>query len=147
GSAAQHAVADGARAVGQTLSEMADTVASSTAEAGTTANTGTNAASTAVASSESSSSGGNSILPGGAAQAVAQADAGSASAQEEATGSWFGRHMLGILTAVLALLALIVAWLLRRANTKAEERESSGSGQITEEMIQEKLDRIDMDLQ
>lgn len=183
GHAAQDAVAEGVKAVGQTLSEVVDAVAGSgetegsaassgngggnvAAAAGTAAGNGSAAANGAAsadgaASGNGSASGngasagsGTVIVPGSAAQALeqaqtqAQAGAGDARGANGAeTGSWFGRHLLGILTGLLALLVLIVAWLLRRANAKADEREAAGSGQITESMIQEKLENIDLDLQ
>ncbi|TAM89075.1 MAG: peptidoglycan-binding protein LysM [Candidimonas sp.] len=57
--------------------------------------------------------------------------------------NWIQDHMLGVVTAVLALIVLIIAWVLRRINAV---RDDSGGSQITEAMVQEKLDQIDLDL-
>lgn len=55
--------------------------------------------------------------------------------------SWFQENMLGIITGILALLVLIIAWLLRRASASRED----GQGGITEAMVQERLEKIDLD--
>ncbi|MYN12010.1 hypothetical protein GSY71_02435 [Pusillimonas sp. TS35] len=57
--------------------------------------------------------------------------------------SWFQEHTLGVITGVLALIVLIIAWLLRRVGAaKSDGRD----GVITEAMVQEKLDQISLDL-
>lgn len=58
--------------------------------------------------------------------------------------SWIQEHMLGVVTALLALIVLIIAWVLRRINAV---RDDGGNGpRITEAMVQEKLDQINLDL-
>jgi pilus assembly protein FimV len=52
--------------------------------------------------------------------------------------------MLGIVTALLALVVLIIAWVLRRINTRRDD--IGNAPRITEAMVQEKLDQINLDL-
>ena len=52
--------------------------------------------------------------------------------------------MLGVITGVLAFIVLIIAWLLRRANSA--NRDGDGHGVITDAMVQEKLEQINLDL-
>ncbi len=54
--------------------------------------------------------------------------------------------MLGVITGLLALIVLVVAWLLRRANSARNEGRDDSSGLITEAMVREKLSQIDLDL-
>jgi len=51
--------------------------------------------------------------------------------------------MLGVITGILALVVLIIAWLLRRASAS---RSDDGHAGVTEAMVQERLDSIDFDL-
>ncbi|MFW7342751.1 FimV/HubP family polar landmark protein [Pollutimonas sp. H1-120] len=60
------------------------------------------------------------------------------------TVSWFQEHMLGVITGILAFIVLIIAWLLRRANTG---RDDDNHGVITETMVKEKLEQINLDLE
>lgn len=155
GPAAQEAAAQGARAIGQTLAGTANAIEGATdgtAQSGAGSNqsqVNAGAASGNNAGSEAAAAGGTAILPGSAARALAQAEAAGNATRTNMneTGSWLSNQLLAILTGLLALLVLIVAWLLRRANAKADEREAAGTGQITENMIQEKLDQINLDLQ
>lgn len=48
------------------------------------------------------------------------------------------------MTGLLALIVLMIAWVLRRANVARDEAEDSV--QVTEAMVQEKLQGIDLDL-
>lgn len=57
--------------------------------------------------------------------------------------SWLQEHLLGVMTALLALIVLIIAWLLRRANNTRDDYEGAS---ITEAMVREKLQNIDLDL-
>lgn len=59
--------------------------------------------------------------------------------------SWVQEHTLGLITGVLALIVLVIAWLLRRANADRDESDDHG-GLITEAMVKEKLEQIDLDL-
>jgi pilus assembly protein FimV len=54
--------------------------------------------------------------------------------------------MLGVITGLLALIVLVIAWLLRRANTGRDDGRDDHSGLITEAMVREKLDQINLDL-
>jgi pilus assembly protein FimV len=54
--------------------------------------------------------------------------------------------MLGVITALLALIVLVIAWLLRRANAQRDDGRDDHSGLITEAMVREKLDQINLDL-
>ncbi|WP_167671036.1 type IV pilus assembly protein FimV [Allopusillimonas ginsengisoli] len=75
---------------------------------------------------------------------------GSATAPDEnstkagQTVSWFQENALGVITGILALIVLIIAWLLRRVNAA---RSDGRDGVITEAMVQEKLDQINLDLE
>jgi pilus assembly protein FimV len=64
----------------------------------------------------------------------------------EQTVSWIQEHMLGVITGLLALIVLVIAWLLRRANTGRDDGRDDHSGLITEAMVREKLDQINLDL-
>lgn len=57
--------------------------------------------------------------------------------------SWLQQNLLVVITAVLALLVLVIAWVLRRASTS---RGGENQGVITEAMVQERLAKIDLDL-
>ncbi len=52
--------------------------------------------------------------------------------------------MLGVITGLLALIVLIIAWILRRANASHDD---DHSGLVTEAMVKEKLDQINFDLE
>ena len=65
------------------------------------------------------------------------------SSKAETTVSWIQEHMLGVITGLLALVVLIIAWILRRAN--AHDGGDHG-GLVTEAMVKEKLDQINLDL-
>lgn len=56
--------------------------------------------------------------------------------------AWVQANMLTTLTAGLALLVLLIAWLLRRANISHARTDSA----ITPDMVKEKLDQINLDL-
>lgn len=79
----------------------------------------------------------------GSAPATAQTrqDNTTASMMESMT-TWVQANVIGVIAAVLALLVLILAWILRRANMA----QSRSEGAITPEMVKEKLDEIDLDL-
>lgn len=69
------------------------------------------------------------------------------SSKAEQIVSWLQEHMLGVITGVLALIVLIIAWLLRRANTARDDGRDDSAGLITEAMVKEKLDQINLDLE
>ena len=81
---------------------------------------------------------------GDADSASAQGDSNSStSSKAEQSVSWFQENLLGVITAVLALVVLIIAWVLRRASAS---RSDDGQGGVTEAMVQERLEKIDLDL-
>ncbi|HUH59030.1 MAG TPA: FimV/HubP family polar landmark protein [Candidimonas sp.] len=63
----------------------------------------------------------------------------------EQTVSWIQEHMLAVITSLLALVVLIIAWILRRANVSHDEESGASSRVITEAMVKEKLDKINLD--
>lgn len=90
--------------------------------------------------------GANLTTPAQQAKAHANAVEQERAASAETAGrvSWLQDHLLGVMTALLALIVAIIAWLLRRANAARDEAE--GEPQITEAMVREKLQGIDLDL-
>ncbi|MDX3893363.1 FimV/HubP family polar landmark protein [Pusillimonas sp.] len=103
-------------------------------------------------SGAATAAGGQQGAEGRGAESVAQADAGPASAQDDSNPStsskaeqpvsWLQENLLGVITAVLALVVLIIAWVLRRASAA---RSDDGQGGVTEAMVQERLEKIDLD--
>lgn len=69
----------------------------------------------------------------------------SHSTKAEQSVSWLQEHMLGVITGVLAFIVLVIAWLLRRANS-ANRDGADGQGVITDAMVQEKLEQINLNL-
>ena len=89
--------------------------------------------------------------PGLAAEAGNAADhaanpAKQASNKAEQSVSWFQEHLLGVITALLAFVVLVIAWLLRRANVARDDDSDDHPSAITEAMVKEKLDKINLDL-
>lgn len=85
-------------------------------------------------------------LPASAASAENSSSSASDSnnASKAATPvSWFQDNLLGIITGILALVVLVVAWLLRRAGSDRDDVQSTG---ITEDMVRERLQGINLDL-
>lgn len=81
---------------------------------------------------------------GGASPAVQAAELRpSEHAQHRA--SWLQDHLLGVMTGLLALIVLIIAWLLRRANAARDEAEAGP--QVTESMVRERIQDIDLNLE
>lgn len=88
-------------------------------------------------------------VQGSAAAAGPAADRANPVAQAvspkvEKNVSWLQEHLLGVMTALLALIVLVIAWLLRRANNTRDELYDGA--QVTEAMVREKLQNIDLDL-
>jgi len=151
-SSGQPAVSDGAsgtaavEGAGGNASEQAAPAQSSTAAAGETG-VASSGATTAPGGAD-----GQQGAEGSGAASVAQADAGRASAQDDSNPStsskaeqpvsWLQENLLGVITAVLALVVLIIAWVLRRASAA---RSDDGQGGVTEAMVQERLEKIDLD--
>ncbi|CAM5180944.1 hypothetical protein CDEF62S_05895 [Castellaniella defragrans] len=84
--------------------------------------------------------------PASEAQAHANAEAAElhASEQTQHRVNWLQDHLLGVMTALLALIVFIIAWLLRRANAARDE--SDAEPRVTEAMVQEKLQGVDLEL-
>lgn len=84
--------------------------------------------------------------PSGAAKTAApaseQSDTSTSSKAEQPV-SWLQQNLLGVITAILALIILVIAWVLRRASAT---RGNDGQGVVTEAMVQERLEKIDLDL-
>lgn len=56
--------------------------------------------------------------------------------------SWFQDNLLVIITGILAIIVLVVAWLLRRVG-RTDDTTDTG---ITEDMVRERLQGINLDL-
>jgi pilus assembly protein FimV len=87
---------------------------------------------------------GNAPVDEAKASANAESAELQASAQTQHRVNWLQDHLLGVMTALLALIVFIIAWLLRRANAARDEADTDP--RITEAMVQEKLQDIDLDL-
>ncbi|MFV0283917.1 MAG: FimV family protein [Castellaniella sp.] len=67
--------------------------------------------------------------------------------------SWLQDHLLGVMTGLLALIVLIIAWLLRRANVARDEAEAVRDEAETEastrvtQMVRERIQDIDLNLE
>lgn len=175
GQAAKDAVVDGATGLGQTISDAASSLSGSSSDAEGAAATGSAAdakgASTPGSTASGSSAASAAATLGQPAQAggpaVSAASGTAASAQGDSKGvagasdtskntvnnasnkagqsvSWFQEHLLGVVTALLALAVLIIAWVLRRANAARDDDDPASP--ITEAMVQEQLDKINLDL-
>lgn len=168
GEAAKDAVIEGAAAVGQTLSDAASGIGGASDAGGS--QSAQAAGSAQAGASDGAAQGGGNAPAGGAASAGSQAGSGTAQAADGQTGgananggdpssaaqdnntstsnqaeqsvSWLQENLLGVITAVLALIVLIIAWVLRRASALR-----SDDGQITEAMVQERLEKIDLDFE
>lgn len=64
----------------------------------------------------------------------------SVSSKMDSITTWVQGHLLGVVTGVLALIVLIIAWVLRRANAAPSD------ATVTPEMVKEKLNQINLDL-
>jgi pilus assembly protein FimV len=136
GATPNNAAANGAAANGATANGAA--ASGATANSGSAAN---NAGGASAPKPGASAQAGNSASErASAANGAAQTD----STKAEQTVSWLQEHMLGVITGVLAFIVLIIAWLLRRANSG---RDDDTHGVITETMVKEKLEQINLDLE
>ncbi len=79
--------------------------------------------------------------PADSSSRAAAATPGAAVAE---TGSWWQQHAVKVVSGILALLVLIIAWVLRRAS-KAREAAALRSSE-THAMVSEKIRDIDLDL-
>lgn len=163
----RQSLSDMANGVGSTDAGNPDAAASSTsgtedaraskdANAGSQANAGSGAGSAAAPSNGGSSAaasgaGGNAATaPAGPDTATSKSNSAANVAQPiltkaEQTVSWIQEHMLAVITSLLALVVLIIAWILRRANASHDDESAASSRVITEAMVKEKLDKINLD--
>jgi pilus assembly protein FimV len=137
-------VLDNSAAPGSSDNPANGATANGAAASGATANSGSaanNAGGASAPKPGASAQAGNSASErASAANGAAQTD----STKAEQTVSWLQEHMLGVITGVLAFIVLIIAWLLRRANSG---RDDDTHGVITETMVKEKLEQINLDLE
>ncbi|WP_178372240.1 type IV pilus assembly protein FimV [Pollutimonas bauzanensis] len=141
------AASNGAASNGATSNDAAvdgvDTATPGAAAAGAGSPAG-NASASGAGASAAGKSGGGSAASGAGRTGDAAPPMPSNSNKAEHTVSWIQEHMLGVITGLLALIVLIIAWILRRANASHDD---DHSGLVTEAMVKEKLDQINFDLE
>jgi len=93
----------------------------------------------------SSMSAGEASTGAGAASPAVQAAELQPSEHAQHRASWLQDHLLGVMTGLLALIVLIIAWLLRRANAARDEAEAGP--RVTESMVRERIQDIDLNLE
>lgn len=81
-------------------------------------------------------------LPGGNTISSDASSASSSSSKAVTPVSWFQDNLLVIITGILAIIVLVVAWLLRRVG-RTDDTADTG---ITEDMVRERLQGINLDL-
>lgn len=154
GEAAKNAVIDGAAGIGQTVSDAAGGASDSAGSPSAGKPEGGAAPAGSAAAPASSGGGGQSAAASGASAAGSSAanaaQAPQSNTVKNATNkagrsvSWFQEHLLGVVTALLALVVLIIAWVLRRANAARDDDDRGAP--ITEAMVKEQLEKINLDL-
>ncbi len=137
GTAAPGANAAGAGAAGAQAG-------SGSAAGGSSANAAAGSGGAASSASAGAASAGPGAAPG-AASPAAQAAELQPSERAQHRASWLQDHLLGVMTGLLALIVLIIAWLLRRANAARDEADASP--RVTESMVRERIQDIDLDLE
>jgi len=137
-------------APGNSTATNSTTANSSTGNSSTGASAPGAASTTAAPGGAAASAGGAGLsgaarVPGGTPGAApAEAAELQPSVQAEHRASWIQDHLLGVMTALLAVIVFIIAWLLRRANTARDD--AADSPQVTEAMVREKLQGVDLEL-
>ncbi|MBC2769570.1 type IV pilus assembly protein FimV [Pusillimonas minor] len=137
-------------AAGNSTGGGATESAAGTAAAGSsgTSTGGSSAAGTAgqglvvTAPSAGSTSTPGASLPGGNTTSSDASSASSSSSKAVTPVSWFQDNLLVIITGILAIIVLVVAWLLRRVG-RTDDTTDTG---ITEDMVRERLQGINLDL-
>ncbi|CAM4154469.1 LysM domain-containing protein [Bordetella tumbae] len=87
-----------------------------------------------------------------AAQDLAAASGANSAGSTSTTGNWLTDNLLVVVTSILALIVLIIAWLLRRAGARRadenEDEDASYGGEpvLDASLLTRKLDGIDLDL-
>lgn len=172
GEAARSAAAQGAEAIGHSIQQIASAISEASQEAAAQANEETGPGAKPGASGKTDTAGAPAARAGsGAAPANGGAGSGSAasaiagatppgadaaspavqatelqpSAHAQNRASWLQDHLLGVMTGLLALIVFIIAWLLRRANAARDE--SDAAPRVTESMVSERLQDIDLNLE
>lgn len=163
GAAAEGSAAGAAQAPGRTsvsagtaasgaAGSQAGTAQSGGAASGGAATTGSSTAAAAVGGTAKTAQGATGSTPADLSSALAPKAPSAAetselkpSEQAEHRVSWIQDHLLWVMTALLAVIVFIIAWLLRRANATRDG--GDGNPQITEAMVREKLQGVDLDLQ
>ena len=150
---AEHGSANNAASGG--TEAASNTAEGNTSGANTEANASSNAAAAATGVAASTNGADAQNTDNSAASAPAnegQAGSNTSDAQTaesisnktEQSVSWFQEHLLGVITGILAFIVLFIAWLLRRTRNRSN---GSSAGPITEAMVQEKLDQINLELE
>ncbi|MGB3425976.1 MAG: peptidoglycan-binding protein LysM, partial [Castellaniella sp.] len=102
-------------------------------------------------SSTANSGAGAAASSAGSPSAAAGADSAAQAAEPQPSErtqhrvSWLQDHLLGVMTGLLALIVLIIAWLLRRANAARDEADASP--RVTEAMVRERIQDVDLNLE
>ncbi|WP_368650007.1 FimV family protein [Castellaniella ginsengisoli] len=141
GTASGSAAAAGAHGAGNTSGSAG--AAAANAPGGQASRAGAAAASPGA--SAAAAGAGTAALTGAAAAPAAQAAELQPSEHAQERVSWLQDHLLGVMTGLLALIVLIIAWLLRRANAARDEADADPG--VTESMVRERLQDIDLDLE
>ncbi len=131
----------GAGAQGAGSGDNASASANGAASAAGSAAGGASGAAAGVAAGTSAQQSGASAPADG--QAAAPAGGQAAQGADQAK-SWWQDNMLWIITGLLALLVLLLVWWLRRAGVNRGDAERGAP--ITEDMVKQKLEQIDLDL-
>lgn len=123
-----------------------------TAPAGAAAHAGPGASSTGAGAAAGNPAAGSTAsgtaLEGtgaGATSPAVQAAELQPSERAQHRASWLQDHLLGVMTGLLALIVLIIAWLLRRANAARDEADAGP--RVTDTMVRERIQDIDLNLE
>jgi len=155
GAAVAGAGAAGNDAAGSGAGASGSGAAGSGADASGSGATGNGATGAGATGQGAAGSASTTAVPGTEAEAqdLAAASGNGAAGAAPTTGNWLTDNLLVVVTAVLALIVLIVAWLLRRAGARrADENEEYDDDSYDAEpvldaaLLSRKLDGIDLDL-
>ena len=132
--------ADGSTPAGTTASGTTGSTTSGSGNgSGTSGDTAANAATGGLAPAAAGNP------SSAAAESSTQSADDPASSSNQNRVSWLQDHLLGVMGGLLALIVLIIAWLLRRANA-ARDRAETRPG-VTEAMVRERIQDIDLNLE